>query len=90
MITSDMATTSPFCIKGSMRMLTAEGWGCPTHSNPYTECKKGGDTRPPVITVAMILQEPTDGLDDLAITATPLLLTEDMSSSNWTVVYLPE
>lgn len=26
MITSDMAATSPFCIKGSMRMLTAEGW----------------------------------------------------------------
>lgn len=25
MIPSDMATTSPFCIKGSMRMLTAEG-----------------------------------------------------------------
>lgn len=26
MITSDMAATSSFCIKGGMRMLTAEGW----------------------------------------------------------------
>ncbi|MXQ92845.1 hypothetical protein E5288_WYG002877 [Bos mutus] len=26
MITSDMAATSSFCIKGGMRTLTAEGW----------------------------------------------------------------